>query len=147
MISHITKPIYKMSWANTGLPLSNQLMYNGFILLIFWPYTVLPILTQYRHHVQTITKLYWTNIGPIWDTGVTVLDQTWHNYTDNTGPILVQYNHVYWGMTIILMLQKILDRIKILILPNTLALLKLTNTPRATIFSSIIRQEKTCLKF
>ena len=49
-------------------------------------------------------------------------------------------------MTIILMLQKILDRIKTLILRNTLALLKLNNTPRATIFSSIIRQEKTCLK-
>ena len=45
-------------------------------------------------------------------------------------------------MTIILMLQKILDRIKILILQNTLALLKLNNTPRETIFSSIIRQER-----
>ena len=34
-------------------------------------------------------------------------------------------------MTIILMLQKILDRFKILILRSTLALLKLNNTPMA----------------
>ena len=88
-----------MSWANTGLPLSNQFKYSGFILVIFWPYTVLPILAQYKSHVQTITKLYWTNIGPIWDTGMSVLDQTWHNYTANTGPILVQYNHAYWDLS------------------------------------------------
>ena len=81
----------QISWANTGLPLSNQLMYSGFILFIFWPYTVLPILAQYRSHVQTIIKLYWTNIGPIWDTGMTVLDQTWQTIL----PIQDQYNHVY----------------------------------------------------
>ena len=45
-------------------------------------------------------------------------------------------------MTIILSLQKILDIIKILMLQNTLALLKLNNTQRATIFSFIIRQDK-----
>ena len=48
-------------------------------------------------------------------------------------------------MIIKLLLQKILDRIKILMLRNILALLKLNNTLRATIFSSIIRQEKTKL--
>ena len=36
----------QMYWANTGLPISNQHMYNGFILVIFWPYTFLPILAQ-----------------------------------------------------------------------------------------------------
>ena len=85
----------QMSWANTGLPLSNQLRYIGLILVIFWPYTVLQILAQYRSYdyVQTITNLYWTNIGPIWDTGMTVLDQTWHNYR------LLPIQDQYWSNT------------------------------------------------
>ena len=117
----------QMFWVNNGQPMSNHYaynlqpvlnqytnirvqywgttikpVYNGFILVIFWPYTVLPILDQYRSHVQTITLWYWSNIGPIWDrpTGITILVQSWHNHTANTGPILVQYNHVYWAVSV-----------------------------------------------
>ena len=99
MVSQYLTNIH-LSCANNGQPLSNHHTFNG-----------QPVLNQYTkvlgYHYQTglcIMVSYWlysglyrfATIGPVqvpranntntWDTGMTVLDRTWHNnYTAKTG--------------------------------------------------------------